>query len=411
MLWQRNIRQKLEAALESSPAILLIGGRQTGKSTLVKDIGQQKGFSYVTFDDLSFLSAAKEDPHGFIHNLKKPVILDEVQRVPELFTAIKKEIDEHRAPGRYILTGSANPMLLPNISDYLVGRLALFELFPLSQGELSSVKERFIDAVFTDEVSSFLAQPLSKTELFQKIMMGGYPLVQNLNLEARYHWFDSYTTMLLYREIQEITRVTELVEFPRILRILATRVGNLLNGADLARTTNMATTTLHRYLALLEILFMITLQPPWSGNLGKRLIKAPKIYLTDTGLLSYLLAATEEKMVAHTIPMGGMLENFVVSELCKQATWSQMRVTMFHFRTSSGVEVDIILENEVGDIVALEVKASATVTAQDFKGLKYLQEEMKEKFIKGIVIYTGSHTIPFGDRLWAMPITSLWSVA
>lgn len=412
MLLHRNCRERLMQALSRSPAVLLTGARQTGKTTLAQAIGRELGYGYVTFDNLTMLAAAQSDPHGFLAQLATPVIIDEAQRVPELFYAIKKIVDEKRVPGTFLLTGSTNPLFIPRLGDALVGRLEIVELQPFSQGELNGHKEQFIDTLFDapQRLSTIAPPSLAKADLFQKILVGGYPLVQTSDPQGRDAWFDAYVTTLLYRDVQELSSVTGLTDFPRLLRLLATRAGNLANVAELGRTIGLPTSTLHRYLALLEALFLLNFQPPWHGNLTKRLVKAPKLYLNDTGLLSFLLAASPEKMARNEAPVGGMLENFVVAELKKQASWSAARVTPFHFRTQNGTEIDIVLERNDGRCAGIEIKASDTVSKRDFEGLHYLSNELGTKMACGVVLYTGSEVVPFGTNLWALPIASLWSV-
>lgn len=408
MIFKRNIEKKLEKALSRSPVTLLTGARQTGKTTLIKRLGKERGYSYITFDDIRFLSAAKNDPVGFIKGLVNPVILDEVQRVPEIFLAIKQDVDENRVPGRFALTGSANPLLIPRLGDSLAGRMEILELFPLSQGELLSIEDKFVDWLFSN-TPPLIPLALSKQELYHKIIIGGYPLVQDVDRESSDAWFNSYVAALLQRDVQDLAHISGLTELPHLLQLLATRAGNLLNGAELSRTSSIATTTLHRYVTLLKTLFLVYFQLPWSTNLGKRLVKAPKTYFVDTGLLSFLLNLQLDKAISEQQLMRGLLENFVQSEIIKQLTWSSTRAISYHFRTQTGIEVDIVLESAAGQIVGIEVKNSQTVTAQDFKSLIYLQEITNTKFIKGIVLYTGAEVIPFGSQLYALPISSLWA--
>lgn len=410
MYFKRHITSKLEKAILRSPVILLTGARQTGKTTLIKHIGKNQKYSYVTFDDIRFLSSAKNDPVGFIQNLEKPVILDEVQRIPEIFLSIKHDVDENRTPGRFILTGSANPLLIPRLGDSLAGRMEILTLLPLSQGELLGIQENFIDRAFDKNyVYPIAKNALPKPDLYHKIIKGGYPLVQNSNDEERESWFNSYITTLLQRDVQDLANISGLSEMPHLLKLLATRVGNLINIAELSRSIGMASSTLHRYITLLETIFLIVFQPPWFSNMGKRLTKSPKTYLIDTGLLSFLLDLRIDKDLREYHFIGSILENFVFNEIQKQLTWNSMRIKPFHFRTVTGIEVDIILENQAGSLVGIEIKNSETVTPHDFKGLRYLQEEVGKLFIKGIVIYNGSQVVPFGKDLYALPISYLWS--
>ncbi len=408
-MFKRNLQKKLEKALTRSPVVLLTGPRQSGKTTLMKEISKIRGYSYVTFDDINFLSAAKNDPMGFIAGLNKPVLLDEVQRVPELFLAIKHDVDENRTPGRYALTGSANPLLIPRLGDSLAGRMEIFDLFPLSQGELSNSHENFIDIVFSKQIP-LPAQTLSRADLYKKIAIGGYPPVQGFDFADRESWFNSYVTTLLQRDIQDLSQITGFAEFPRLLNLLATRTSSLLNVSELARTSGIAGSTLNRYLILLETIFLIKFHSAWSSNLGKRLVRSSKITFIDTGLLLFSLGVDLEKLPLDNIISGPVLENFVISELDKQLTWNQVRAKLYHARTTTGIEVDIILEDAAGNLVGIEVKNSSTIGANDFKGLKFLQESAGRKFVQGIVLYTGSQHVPFAAKLSALPINVLWNI-
>ncbi len=408
-MFERNIRHLLIKALSRSRVVLLTGARQSGKTTLIKSIGNEFKYHFATFDDLRALESAKKDPMGFIENLNKPVILDEVQRVPEIFLPIKYDVDNHNNFGRYALTGSTNPLLIPKLGDSLSGRMEIINMLPLSQGELLGVQENFIDRVFNNEIPRAPLKTLSKRSLYEKILAGGYPMVQGLTTDDRDAWFNSYITTLVQRDVQDIANITNIREFSQLLRLLATRVGNLLNVAELSRSSGIPAVTLHRYLALLEACFIVKFLPAWSQNFGKRLVKSPKTYLIDTGLLSFLIGINTERLLNDSILAGGIVENFVVEEIIKQLTWSSTYINLFHFRTANGIEVDLILEDRAGNIIGIEIKSSETVDNHDFKGLNYLKEIMGEKFLRGIVLYPGSLSVPFGDKLIALPIETLWT--
>jgi uncharacterized protein len=407
-MFRRSITAKLEKSLTRSPIVLLTGARQTGKTTLVKEIGQKKGYYYVTFDDLRFLSLAQSDPIGFITSLPKPVILDVVQRAPDIFLTIKKDIDENRIPGRYLLTGSANPLMIPRLSDAFVGRMEVLTLYPFSQGELHNHTDQFIDAAFSKEKPAMRFEMITKKELLHRIIIGGYPLVQNVDSATREAWINSYITTILERDMKDLAQISGLAEFPNLLRLLAVRAGNLLNTAELSRFSGISATTLSRYLALLQALFIVHFQQPWYANLSKRLVRAPKTYFVDSGILFFLLGINIDRFSFDPQLMGGILENFVLEELRKQATWCNTRVQLYHFRSVDGIEVDILMEDAAGNIVGIEIKSSETVMPDDFKGLRYLQEQLGKKFVRGYVFYTGNEHIPFSPHLYALPISALW---
>lgn len=406
MFFKRNIIDEILRALKRSPAILIGGARQVGKTSLLKKMGGPLSYSYTTLDDLESRSYALEHPKDFIETLTKPAIIDEVQRASDLPLAIKKDIDEHRIPGRYALAGSTNPILLPKLSDALVGRMAILRMYPLSQGELIGHKETFIEQLFSDK-PTFKFSTLSKQEVCQKMVMGGYPSVQELSEKDRENWFKDYLDTILQRDVQELSRIEGLSDMPKLLQLIADRVGNILNVASIRDDAKLSTATMHRYITLLEKVFLIVFQPSWSNNFGTRVIKSPKVYFVDTGLLTGLLRMNVERLASST-HIGKVLENFVVQELLKQMSWASINVSGYYFRTVSNIEIDIVLENMMGELVAIEVKAATSVSQRDIHGIRYFKEQMGANFKRGIVLYLGDHIIPFEKNIEAIPISSLW---
>lgn len=410
-MFKRNIKETVEKALKRAPVVLLNGARQVGKSTLALEFEKTHGFQYITFDDELIYLSAKNDPTAFIKNIQKPVIIDEVQRVPEIFLQIKIDVDNNRDPGRYLLTGSANPLLIPKLGDSLAGRMEIIDLMPLSQGEIDGVKENFIDTIFEGNFGKIYVDrnlALSKHDLIEKMLIGGYPSVQKIDEEDRQAWMRSYLNLILQRDIKDLAQIEKITDMPNILKILAYQAANLLNVAEISRDAKMVMQTVHRYIALLETIFLINLGPSWHTNLRLQITKAPKVYLVDSGLLIFLLGLDLKGALNDPFQMGKVTENFVVNELRKQITWSKIRPELFHFRSPAGQEVDIILQDRAGNLVAIEVKSGQTVTPQDFKSLKYLQEKVGKKFIKGFVVYSGSQIIPFGTDFFTIPIGLLW---
>lgn len=393
------------------PVVLLRGARQTGKTTLVKVIQSLKAdYTYLTFDHLPTLMAAKEDPVGFISRIEKPVILDEIQRVPELFLPIKSDVDERRVAGHFLLTGSADPLLLPKLGDSLAGRMRVLTLWPLSQGEILGKKETFVEKAFSlESFQSGKKEECSKEEILDRIIKGGYPTPLNLKLDSqRQGWFTDYVSLVLQKDILDLARIENSMQMPQLLMLLSSRIASLLNTEELARSLKMPAVTVHRYLDMLRTLFLVYLLPPWSGNLSKRIVKSSKIYLCDTALQMHLLNLDRERVIQETKLLGNLFENFVVLELIKQLSWGSQNISIFHYRDYSNSEIDIILENSRGDLVAIEIKASETVSKEDFKALKALQEAAKDRFIQGIVLYSGNIQLPFGKGLLALPISTLW---
>ncbi len=410
-MYRRIIEQRLVDALADSPVVLINGARQVGKTTLVQALPQESPpRTYLTLDDATVLSAAHADPAGFLAGLTGPVVIDEVQHAPELFPAIKAVVDRQRQPGRFLLTGSANILLLPRLSESLAGRMEILTLWPLAQIEIDSRLDfgvSLIDRFFSAALPPALPA-LSRTELIHRLLAGGYPEPLSRTSEARRRaWFGSYLTTILQRDVRDLANIEGLTALPRLLSLLALRTGSLLNLADISRTTGLAYTTLTRYMTLLEATFLVQLLPAWSANLGKRLVKSPKLLLCDTGLAAGLLGTSAERVAENGVLLGSLLETFVAMELRKAAGWSEEAVQMFHYRTQSGQEVDVLLENGRGQLVGIEVKASSTVTSGDFAGLRAVAEAVGDSFVRGMVLYTGSQVIPFGERMHAVPLSIL----
>lgn len=407
-MYTRYLLPKLIAALKDTPVVLLSGARQSGKSTLVQTLSPQHKTHYITLDKLSTLDAAHTDPEGFIAGLAKPVILDEIQRAPALFLAIKSAVDEQRVPGNFLLTGSANVLLLPRLADSLAGRMEILTLWPLAMQERMNTSENFIDAIFQPQSKFTKPATLTEQTVADYICTGGYPEAIMREEDRRQAWFNSYLTTILQRDIKNLANIEGLHDLSRLLKLLAARNTTLLNYAELSRSVGIAQTTLKRYMTLLEMTFLIFMIPPWHRNTSKRIVKSVKLLLTDTGIAAHLLGMSAKRLLKDRTHLGHLLENFVIVELQKQSTWSQSIITLQHFRTQNGEEVDLVLEKNSGELVGIEIKASHTVSAKDFIGLKILAELSGAQFIKGIVFYLGEDIIPFGENLFAMPLALLW---
>lgn len=409
-MYPRHLTQALLEALSDSPVVFLNGARQTGKSTLTQQLAAgAHPARYMTLDDIGVLAAAKSDPQGFLAGIDGPVILDEVQRAPELFLPLKAEVDRDRRPGRFLLTGSASALVLPKLSQALTGRMQILTLWPLSQGEVAGVKEEFIDALFRPEAPVASFKPLAREDLWGRVERGGYPEpLGRPRPERRRAWTDSYLTTIMERDVRDLADIDGLTQMPRLLNLLAVRTASLMNYAELSRSMGLPQTTLKRYLGLLEATFLAHRLPPWSGNLGKRLVKAPKLFLNDTGLAANLLGIDAARLGEGTAASGPLLETFVMTELAKQSGWSRTRPRLHHFRTQSGSEVDLVLEDAQGRCVGVEVKASSSAGAGDFKGLKALEKALGRRFLSGVLLYTGRETIPFARNMHALPLNALW---
>jgi predicted AAA+ superfamily ATPase len=406
-MYKRNIESELHAAIADTPVVLLNGARQTGKTTLARDFAQARSIPYITLDDATQLAAASSDAYGFLAGLGDRSVIDEVQKAPGLFPAIKMSVDRDRRPGRFLLTGSANVLLLPQISESLAGRMELITLLPLSQGELRGERERFLDGVFAASLPAL--QPGEAVDLKGAVLAGAYPeVIKRPAGKRRDAWFAAYITALVQRDVRDLANIEGLTDMPRLLSLLAARVGSLLNMSELSRSSGIPNSTLKRYLSLLHATFLLQPLPAWSSNLGKRLIKSPKIHLIDSGLTAHLAGVTRQSLDRDPVLFGHLFENFVVNELRKQTGWSDTRVNLHHYRTTTGREADILLEDAAGRLVGLEVKASATVVRKDFCGFDALSEDTRRQFVRGIVLYTGEESVAFGENYMALPVSAMW---
>ncbi|MDR1309682.1 MAG: ATP-binding protein [Deltaproteobacteria bacterium] len=403
-------------ALADTPVVYLRGARQSGKTTLVRQLaaetsGLGEGRQYVSLDSAMTLALAMEDPTGFLRDLKKPVIIDEAQRVPSLMLAIKEDVDLERQPGRYLLTGSANYLALPSIADSLAGRVEVLTLYPFSQGEIAGVREDFIQALFRDDFPKGPAGPIwNKEDLFGALARGGFPEVLSRNTaKRRAAWIASYFTTLVERDIRDVANIKDIGGLFRLLRLLGARSGTLFNQAEFSRDTGVPASTLGRYVRLLESLFLIWLLPAWSRNLGKRLTKMPKVHVIDSGLACHLCGADAPRLAGDQTLAGRLLESFVAGEVLRQSCWTEHQVALYHYRSSAGEEVDLVLEDWSGRVAAVEVKLAASVYPHDLRGLASLRGVMGDSFVRGAVIYLGREPMAMGDRLFAVPLGTVFA--
>ena len=409
----RHISTHIAESLRDTPVVVINGPRQSGKSTLVQSLktSTEAPRRYLTLDDPVVLNAAKSDPSGFIDGLQGPITLDEVQRVPEIFLPIKSAVDRNRLPGRFLLTGSADVLLLPGMADSLAGRMEVLSLWPLSSAELAdSASVNRADALFQADLSALNIPPCSREELISSMLAGGYPdAVARSTTSRRNAWFDAYVQAILQRDVRDLANIEQLTEIPNLLHLLAARSATLLNFSELSRTAGISQTTLKRYFALLEMLFLVVRVQPWARNENKRVVKSSKVFLPDSGLLCHFMGVTPERLINKPSLLGSSVETFVLSELLKHVAFSEQRLTLWHYRNQSNMEVDFILEDRMGQITGIEVKSSTTVEAKDFKGLRHLQDTESNHFKNGIVLYAGREVLAFGRDLWAVPLSIWWA--
>ena len=407
----RRARTAVDAALADTRVVLVNGARQCGKSTLVRQAAKDAPAEWRDLDRALTLQAAINDPTGFVA-FPDLMIIDEIQRAPELLLAIKSEVDEDPRPGRFLLTGSARLLGLRRLPDTLPGRMETIELWPFSQGEIDGRPDEFVDAVFGDGAALGQHCEISRRDYAERVVRGGFPeAVRRADPGRRERFFDSYVSDLIARDISQLSEIERPAQMRALLRLLAARSGQLLVGNAMAGPLAISAPTVHRYLALLEEVFLIKRIPAWSRNLSRRAIATPKVAFVDSGVAANLLGADARSLVRPEGQLGPLLEGFVLMELARQLTWSRERAELFHYRTKDGVEVDAVLENRQGKVVAIEVKAASTVRAEDFRGLRHLAGQLGDDFLLGIVLHTGDQTLSFGPGLLAVPVGALWRAA
>lgn len=405
----RFIADRLEEAVADSPVVLIHGPRQSGKTTLARHFGDDRGYTYFSFDSEAVRSAALDDPAGFIADLPDKVILDEVQRVPELFSTIKLAVDRNRQPGRFILTGSANVLLIPRMSDSLAGRMQIIRLHPLSRGEILGQRSTFIDCLFS-ETSMEGGTGRLGGEVADIVSAGGYPAaLARPSGKRRANWYRDYVETIAQRDIRDLARIRGIEVLPQLMTLIAAQTAQLFNLSALAGPFRLSRPTIGDYVALLEQVFLVHRLQPWHSNRLSRLIKTPKIHLGDTGVACAILGQTADSLREDRKMLGHLLETYVIQEMRRQASWNEEHIQFHHFRNKDGYEVDMVLERTGRKIAGVEVKLSGTVVARDFRGLKKLREATGERFVSGVVLYDGEETVPFGGGLWAVPLSRLWA--
>ncbi len=406
-LYRRLLEPALVGALIDTPVVLIHGPRQSGKTTLAQQVGGRRRYRYYTFDDATTLAAARADITGFVARLEKRVILDEVQHVPELFAALKPVIDANRNSVRFILTGSSNILLIPRLSDSLAGRMEILRLQPLSQVELERTPATFLETLFGETHSFPNGGKLGK-DLIERIVRGGYPIVQKRTPRRREDWYTNYIDTLIQRDIRDLSHIGNLDALPKLLTLAAGQTARLANLSEMASAFELSRPTIRNYLTLLERLFLVDYLQPWFTNRAKRLIKTPKLHFGDTGLACSLLRCSTSELYDQRELLGQLLETFIFGEISKQAGAHSERIALYHLRDKDGYEVDVVLQSGAR-YAGIEIKAASSVSEGDFRGLRRLRELLGTRFHIGIVLYDGDNLLPFGERFLAVPISALWA--
>ncbi len=385
------------------------GARQVGKSTLARQIAAgQHLASEFSLDVRATREAALADPEGFVAGLDGPVLIDEVQRAPELLLAIKDAVDRDLTPGRFLLTGSANVVTSRRVKDALTGRMETIRLWPLAQSEIRGASGNFVDALFAAAPPRVSGAVVGRDAFVGVAAAGGYPEARTRSGRRRERWFASYLETTLDRDLRDLSDARRLAEVPQLLRLLAAQAANILSYRSLASRTSLNHETVREYVTLLEGIFLVRVLPAWRPGIAAREVHAPKAYLVDSGLLAHLLGADEDRIASDDQLTGKVLENFVVTEILKHAEWANIATSAYHYRQREE-EIDLILESRAGEIVAIEVKAAATIDRRDVKPIERLRDARGERFKAGVVLSTTGQTTPLGDRLWGVPIAGLWA--
>lgn len=407
----RAIGVEVRARLDAFRVVVVNGPRQSGKSTLLRQLAVERHAAYVSLDDQLTLDAARHDPGGFLDSMGRPVYIDEIQLGGDaLIRAIKVRVDRDGSPGGFVVAGSTQFLTVPTLSESLAGRASIVDLWPFSVGEAQRRDESFVDRAFHAMAGPWSTSALRKRDYIELAVLGGFPAVHQLGTaRLRQLWFTDYVRTVTQRDIRDISRARMVTQLPDLLRLLAARNGHELVLSSVAEDAGFNPETLRDYLALLETVYLYTPLRAWARNLSSRVKHRPKVHLVDSGLVAALSGASIDTLIQPTsVLVGGLLETFVIQEIRKQIGWAETRVSMYHYRDRSGPEVDLVLEAADGRIVACEVKAAQDASAANFRWLEYLREKSGPSFIAGVLFHAGERVIRYGDRLWAVPISSLW---
>ena len=408
---ERRLRPRVLEALSDTRVVVVLGARQVGKSTLVQQIaGADYPATVVTLDDQATRDAATDDPTGFIAGLRPPIVIDEVQRAPDLLFAIKVRVDRDQIPGQFLLTGSANLLTAPRIADALTGRAEYLRLSPFSQGEIEGVAEEFVPGLFEGRWPQISTDQVGRAEFAERVAAGGYPAAIGRSTSRRERFFASYIDTIIDRDLRTIADVHDQANVRNLLSAIAATSASLMNAESLARDLGLASNTVRTHAALLDTLFLTQRAPAWSSNLLSRVVKTPKTYIADSGLLCHLVGVDADRLAADGVVAGPVFETFVATEIARQIAWQDDIPRQFHYRDRDGREVDVVLERRDGSVVAAEVKTAASASTSDFRGLRHLRDRLGDRFKAGILLYTGPSSVPFGDRLAAVPLSALWSL-
>jgi len=408
----RLLASVVEEAMETARVTAILGPRQAGKTTLVRRIAEERGLTYVTLDDDTVRSAALSDPYGFVLTLGRPAAIDEVQRVPDLMLALKRVVDDDPTPGRFLVTGSANLQTLPTIADALPGRVDYLRLDPFAEAEIGRQTTSVVDRLFDPNPLARATDVAGREPYAEATIGGGFPEARMRAGRARERFFAGYLAALVDRQLDDVASLRTADRVLDLLRLVASRSGALAEPYALGRVLGLDGKTVRAQLNALERLFAVRLVPAWSTNLGARVTRTARVYVADSGMLASLLGADEHVFLRDQTGQfaGPLLETFVVNELLRQAGWASTAVRASYYRDDRQREIDLVLEAG-RRVVVVEIKAAATADRRDARHLAFLRDRLGDRFVRGVVLYTGTATVSLGDRIVALPISALWRPA
>ena len=410
-VFRRHAHEPLLTALSDTRVVVLLGARQVGKSTLARTVAAEvAGMDIASLDDRTLRAAANADPKGFLASRRRPVLIDEIQRAPDLLLEIKDVVDHDQRPGQFLLTGSANILTAPKIREALTGRAEYLTLWPLSQAEIAGSELNFVDALLAGEPPRVAGAPVGRDAFVEIVARGGYPEARLKEPARRRTWYRDYIRSLVERDLRDISDASKLEQIPRLLRLIASQAANLFVPSGIGGKMKLDKETVTAYTRLLETIYVAQRVQAWTPGIGRREIQHEKIYVVDSGLMAYLLGANEQRIRTDDQITGKILENFVAMEIARLTEASESQPRQYHYRQQGGRDkIDIVLEAPSSEIAAVEVKAAATVDPSDYRALAKLRDARGSSFIAGVVFYTGPTTLVLTDRIWAVPISGLWT--
>ena len=408
-MYTRVAKVKVEAALSDTRVVLISGPRESGKTTLAADFASDK-VPFLTLDDAGALRSAIDDPVGYVRGLDRAVI-DEIQRAPDLLLAIKGLVDDDKTPGRFLLSSTANLSTVSKVTESLAGRMEVIRLLPLSQAEILGGKTGFIDRAFARKRPT-TDHMIVGDEFVENVLSGGYPkALAQTRRSRKLDWYRSYLDAIVQRDVRDVAEIEQLAVMPKLISMLANRSGQLINYSGIAADLDINHVTTKKYMGVFESLYLVHTLHPWYTDSLKRLIRSPKFHFLDSGLLAAMRNVSLDVVRKDKPAFGAILETFVFSELQKIASWSDQHCAFSHFRDKEMNEVSFVLENYGGEVVGIQVKFSATVSTRDFSGLRKLAGACGKKFVQGMVLYDHDKVVPFGENMYAAPLSCLWGTS